>query len=73
MRLTFSLSIDSDQWLRFYSGHASSVRTRADNGKTLQLPANSLRPYILHNGIHGRFAVYFNAQHKLIKLERLPE
>ena len=71
MRLTFSLSIDRDQWLRFYSGFATTVRTRADNGQTLQLPASAFRPFILRDGIYGRFAVHFDADHKLIKLERL--
>ena len=70
-QLTFALSINHDEWLRFYAGQASAVRVTADNGQTLQLPANALRPYILHNGVHGRFAIHFDQNNKLVKLAKL--
>jgi hypothetical protein len=70
-RIAFSLSIDREQWLRFYAGHANIVRVIADSGKILQIPANSLRPFILQNGVHGRFEINYDQCYKLLSINRL--
>ncbi len=70
-RIAFSLSIDREQWLHFYSGHASAVRIVTENGKSLQLPASALRPFILHDGVHGRFEINFDQYNKLLSIDRL--
>jgi len=70
-QLTFHLSIDRDQWLRYYAGHANAVRVLADSGKTLQLPANAFHSFISHTGVHGHFSVVFDQNHKLIGINRL--
>ncbi len=70
-RIAFSLSIDREQWLRFYAGHANVVRVITDSGKILQLPASSLRPFILQNGVHGRFEINYDQRYKLVSVNRL--
>ena len=70
-RIAFSVSIDREQWLRFYAGQANVVRVIADSGLVLQLPANSLRPFILQNGVHGRFVINYDRGYKLVSINRL--
>ena len=70
-RIAFSLSIDREQWLRFYAGHANVVRVLTDSGKVLQLPASALRPYIMRDGVHGHFEINFDRHYKLLSVNRL--
>lgn len=70
--LTFSLSLSRDQWLVYYRGHASSVRVRAEDGRSVCLPASALRPFADHAGIRGRFALRYDHQNRLLDLRRLP-
>jgi len=70
-RIAFSLSIDREQWLRFYAGRASFVHVVTESGKSLRLPASALRPFILHNGVHGRFEINYDQRYKLLSVDRL--
>ncbi len=69
--LTFRLSIDREQWLGYHRGHASAVLVRADDGRRVRLPASALRPFASHAGVHGRFALRYAADHRLLDLRRL--
>ena len=64
----FYLSITREQYTRFYQGQAQRVVVRSDEGRTLQFPASILRPFITHQGIHGRFGIRFDENNKLVDL-----
>ncbi|MEM7209341.1 MAG: DUF2835 domain-containing protein [Pseudomonadota bacterium] len=67
---TFYVSISRDQWLNYYAGIASAVHVLTDDGLSLQLPANTLRRFVTHAGIHGHFEVEFDDAFKLRSIGR---
>jgi hypothetical protein len=68
--LRFKLAIPTDEWLRYYRGEANKVITWAKDGRTVQLPASALRPFVTAEGIHGEFVMRIDANNKLIELRR---
>ncbi len=70
-KLTFSISLSAEQFLRYYRGSAHSVIVRADDGRRIQLPANSLRPFVGKDGIYGRFQLSLDENNRIITIDRL--
>jgi hypothetical protein len=69
--LVFHLNLPRDTWLHYYRGRASSVRVRAEDGRTVSLPASALRRFAGHDGVHGRFELRYDQAHRLLDLRRL--
>jgi len=69
--MQFSLSLSSERYQAWYAGAAKAVQVRADDGRTVRFPAAELRPFITHDGIHGRFEIEFDDNYRLIALRRL--
>lgn len=69
--IRFSLNISSEAFLRHYQGIASVVVVRADDGRRVQIPANTLRPFVSQQGIVGWFELELDQDNKLIKLIKL--
>lgn len=67
--LTVMLAISEDEILRLYSGSARDVVAVADNGQTVRFPASILRPFVLHDGVHGRFRISFSDSGKFAAIE----
>ncbi|KUI99451.1 hypothetical protein VRK_15350 [Vibrio sp. MEBiC08052] len=65
----FSLYIPYQEYLAHYSGSASHLVVKTDNGLTLQLPATHFRPYLTQFGLKGRFRLTTDAQYKFQRLE----
>ena len=47
------------------------MRVLSEDGRTLKFPAEKLQPFVLHDGINGRFEIVFDDQHKLVSLQRI--
>ncbi|VAW61875.1 hypothetical protein MNBD_GAMMA08-2252 [hydrothermal vent metagenome] len=69
--MRFSLSISTEQYQAYYKGSAKFVRVQTEDGRSLKFPASELQKFVTHDGIQGRFEIVFNAQHKLVALNRL--
>lgn len=69
--LRFRLDISADDYLAYYQGAARDVVVRAEDGRRVKFPAGALQTHITRDGIHGRFELRFDANHKLIGLLRL--
>lgn len=69
--ISFSINLSYDKFLQVYQGHAKHVVTKAYDGRTLQFPAEILKPYLTHSGIQGRFVIYFDENNKFKSLEKL--
>ncbi len=69
--IRFSLNISPEAFLRYYQGAASVVIVQAEDGRSVQLPANSLRAFVTPQGIVGRFEIELDQNNKLIKLKKL--
>jgi hypothetical protein len=70
-RVRFTLAISADDYLRYYQGAARNVAVTADDGSRIKFPAEHLRPYVMHDGIRGRFELHFDETHKFIGLRKL--
>jgi len=69
--VVFSLSISSETYLHYYRGSVKSIIVKAEDGRRIQFPAKALQPFIKNDGIHGRFRLLFDKNHKFLKLEAL--
>ena len=67
----FRLAISAEDYLAYYQGAVRQVVTTLANGQRLQFPADSLRPFVTREGVHGEFVLRVNAQNKLQGLERV--
>ncbi|MGF1741485.1 DUF2835 domain-containing protein [Vibrio profundum] len=67
----FSLSISYQSFLAHYSGAASQVQVLTDQGMKLRIPASRFRPFLMQNGVVGRFRLITDHNSKFIKLEML--
>ena len=71
--LTFRLNVNREEAMRYYRGEASAVVALTDSGQSLQFPALHVRRFITQSGIHGRFRLRFDSNHKLLSLERISD
>lgn len=69
--IRFRLAISADEYLAYYRGAARDVVVSAEDGRRVKFPAGALQPYILQDGIHGRFELRFDANNKLLGLQKL--
>ena len=67
--VVFSISMSPDTYLQYYRGSAKNILVKAEDGRRIQFPANALQPFITADGIHGRFRLFFDKNHKFLKLE----
>jgi hypothetical protein len=70
-KIRFSLDLSSDEYLRYYRGSAQSVLVQAEDGRRVRLPAANLRPFLLADGIRGRFEISLNDNNSLLNIRRL--
>lgn len=69
--LVVDLHIAADEFLRWYQGGPQVVNAVARDGRRVQFPAASLQPFVSHNGVRGTFAIHFDRDNKLQRIERL--
>lgn len=67
----FNLAISSDNYLSYYQGRASSVSVMADDGSWIKFPAEHLRPFVMHDGVRGRFELVFDDNNRFIALRKI--
>ncbi len=66
------LRIPPGECLRYYKGHAASIRVRARDGRIVRFPAAMLRSFVDDDGVNGSFLLRYDRDHRLISMERLP-
>ena len=69
--IRFRLAISADDYLAYYKGVTRDVFVRAEDGRRVKFPASALQTHITRDGIHGRFELRFDANNKLLGLQRL--
>ena len=65
------LQIYSESMLKVYDGRAQAVEARAEDGRIVRFPANILRPFVLKDGVRGRFWLEFDSEHRYVGIRRL--
>ena len=64
----FSLNLSYDKFLYVYKGQAKNVVTKTMDGRTIQFPAEILKPYLTRNGVQGTFLLQFDENNKFKSL-----
>ena len=70
-RIYFSLSLPAERYLLYYRGNVRAVIVESDDGRRIQLPAASLRPFVTAGGIEGRFELTLDENNKLLDIRRV--
>ncbi len=65
------LHISTHEYQEYYSGVARNVAATASDGRSIKFPANILRPFISHDGIHGEFVIEFDDNNKFVAINKL--
>ena len=65
------LNISAEEYIRWYQGNARAVTAKSRDGRRIQFPASCLQPFVQHAGVKGTFAIYFDENNKLQRVERL--
>lgn len=71
--LQFHLHIGRDEYLKYYAGRASVVRTTTLNGISIEFPAINLMPWVTHAGISGTFEIRFDDNNKLKGIQKIAD
>ncbi|MCK5666889.1 MAG: DUF2835 domain-containing protein [Thiotrichaceae bacterium] len=69
--IRFRLSIDADEYLRYYRGEVDLVQITTVDGKRISFPASALQKYVDRSGVSGSFRMIFDSNNKLISLDRI--
>lgn len=70
-KVVVRLSISADEFIRHYQGQAKQVLCYDELGRKIQFPSRVLQPFVLHDGVQGRFAIYFDDDNRFQRAERL--
>ncbi len=69
-KVRFTLHISAHEYQQYYSGSVRNVVVSANDGRIIQFPANILRPFISHDGIHGEFVIEFDDSNKFVSIKK---
>lgn len=69
--IRFSISIDSDEYIKYYQGVARSVYTISEDGRSIHFPAKILQQFLTHDGIKGSFALQYDDTGKFSSIRRV--
>jgi hypothetical protein len=69
--IRFRLAIPADIYLAYYKGQVREVVVHTVNGLRIQFPANALQSVVGHHGVYGLFELRYDANHKLVGLQRV--
>lgn len=67
----FNIQLSAEKVLMFYQAKKNRVIVTAEDGRSLSVPWELLRPYITQTGIDGRFLIKFDAKRKATALIQL--
>lgn len=69
--IVVKLSISADKYKLLYQGAVQTVYARAIDGRSVQFPADILRPFLLRHGIEGVFRIRFDEKGKYQGIDKL--
>jgi len=70
-RVRFDINIPAEEILAYYQGIAKQVSVQAYDGRRIEFPAEKLRPFLEHRGVHGVFELEFDDRHRFVALHRI--
>lgn len=63
--------IPTDEYLSWYQGAAKTVYATSIDGRSVRFPAGILQKFVTRDGVNGRFCIYFTAEGKFDRIEKL--
>ena len=66
-----ALRISAEDYKRYYQGSVHNVIARSRDGRSIQFPANILRPFLMHDGISGEFEIFFDRDNKFQGIKKI--
>lgn len=70
-QLILDIYIPAERLMAVYQGQANRIQVKSRTGQVVNLPAHHLRPFITREGVQGSFVMDYNAEGKLLSLNRL--
>lgn len=70
-RIVVDITISAEEYLKMYQGLAEDVVTTALDGRTVRFPARILQPFVMRQGVKGRFQILFDDSGKFQRIERV--
>ncbi len=70
-QFTFRLSLSSDDILLMYQGHARRLVVRTEQGLTIELALEKIRPFVTISGVCGYFRLKTQDDYRFVSLERI--
>lgn len=69
--LLIDVALPADRLKAVYQGHANRIQLRSRDGRSVNLPAHHLKPFVTENGVYGSFQLHFSDEGKFISLTRV--
>lgn len=69
--IVVDLAISPSAYQHYYSGQIKQVVATSVDGRTVRFPANILQHVVGHDGVYGRFAIYFDDSGRFQSIERI--
>ena len=70
-RIKFNLVMPTEKYMAYYKGKASYIQVRSLDNRNIKFPANAIRQFLKHDGIHGLFEIHFDKNNKLIEIKKI--
>lgn len=70
-RLRLRLAIPAHEYLAYYRNQADTVMARTLDGRSIEFPANALQRHVSHHGVYGLFEIAIDADHRLVRIDRI--
>lgn len=72
VRLRLRIHLDWQDIEAYYAGRLIRIAARAEDGRSVVLPASAVRPYLRQSGVRGLFELrYERNSHRLVEFRRL--
>lgn len=69
-KIIIDIHVSNEEYLKQYQQPNCMVSTISRDGRSIQFPANILKPFLLHSGISGSFCIYFDKKGKFKSISR---
>lgn len=68
---TFRLTLSHEEIMLMYQGHARRLVVRTEQGLTLELGLEKIRPFVTLSGVSGYFSLQTQDDHRFVSLKRI--
>ena len=67
----FEIHLSAEEYLQYYQGVVHAIQVQSKCGKRIQFAADKLRPFVMADGIHGRFKLQLGKNNKFLGIQKI--